>query len=968
VTAAEKRIERALVRRIRPSIHRDRWQCRVAAKFGESYEPVEPGFRWGSPWSTTWFRISADVPGDWRGRVEVIADLGFDDTTPGFQAEGLAYDASGTPIKGIFPRNAWIPVDGDGEWTCTVEAVAIPRLHEWPQTSQLGDRATHGSEPLYVLGPVELVLVDEQARALAADIEVLAGVMAQLAPADPRRAELLASLERAVDLLDGGDDLQVVREELAAALAAPARRLAPLVSAVGHAHIDLAWLWPASEAKRKSFRTLETVCSLAGDHPELVFACSQAQLWAWVKEERPALFERMKALVARGQIVPVGGMWVEADTNLSGGEALARQLVLGKEFFLRELGIETTEVWLPDCFGYSAALPQLIRLAGSTRFLTQKPSWNDTNRFPFHTFWWEGLDGSTVFTHLPPVDTYNAQLTPAELAFSVRDVGEQPPPTVSLVPFGFGDGGGGPTREMLERARRLADLDGAPRVALEAPAAYFERAEAEYADAPVWTGEIYLERHRGTYTNQVEIKQGNRRCEHLLREAELWAAQATLTAGVPYPYDELDAIWPDVLFNQFHDVLPGSSIAMANDDAVASYRVVGERLDALIAASLSVLAGEGDEEIAFNATPHVWHGVPALGGGRAAPEATTGSLDNGLLRVRVDETGRVSSLFDVVAGRELIVPGEYAAALQLHPDHPNDFDGWDLEPFYRNTVVELDEPTAIDDTGGAIRVRHAIGDTRVVQTLRLLPAEPVLVVETEVDWHEAHRLLKLAFPLDVHADSTSAEMQFGHVRRPLQTNTSWDRARFEFVAHRFLHVGEHGYGVAIVNDGIYGHNAVARSKAGGGRSVLARLSLIRGATFPDGRAEAGLHRFRCALVPGATLADAVREGYRFNLPLRRVRGAHGSGPLVAVDGGSVVVEAVKLAQDRSGDLVVRCYESLGARTRATLRVGVPTDRVAVTDLLERPVGDPLEVNEGRIDLELRPFQILTLRVAVRRTH
>ena len=984
----ERRIQRALERRIRPRIHSGRRACTVASftpvapvdsaeALSAAYVPIVPGTAWGAPWSTTWFRISADVPREWHGRrLETLVDLGFTGASPGFQAEALAYDESGALIKGVFPHNSWLPVEAIGaSWTCFVEAVAMPTIAIWPPTAHLGDPATYGSSPLYMLGAVELALVDEDALALAMDVEVLYGVMAELDDADPRRGEILSALSRSVDVLDREETLASARAELAPALAAPARRLAPRVSAIGHAHIDSAWLWPARETRRKCVRTFVSVCALADDYPELVFACPQAQQWAWIKASHPDLFARMKALVARGQIVPVGGMWIEPDTNLTGGESLVRQLVLGKEFFGRELGVETTEVWLPDCFGYSAALPQLIRLSGSTRFVTQKLSWNDTNRFPLHTFWWEGIDGSVVFSHMPPVDTYNAQLTPAELAFTVRHVGDQPPPPVSLVPFGYGDGGGGPTREMLERARRLSDLDGAPQVTVESPTAFFDRAELEWSDAPVWTGELYLERHRGTYTNQARLKRGNRRCEHLAREAELWAAHATLVTGEEYQHEELEQIWQQLLFNQFHDVLPGSSIAMVNDEAVASYASLAERLEGIIERATAALAGEGERELTFNAAPHDRAGIPSLGAAPARP--TVGSvrletglvnvLDNGLLRVSVDASGRIASLYDAVAGRELVPPGQHAGALQLHPDHPNDYDGWDIDLFYRDNVYNLVVPTRIapaDSEPGeaALEVEHVVGSTRITQTFRLAVGERALVIDTEVEWQEAHSLLKLAFPLDVHADSTAAEIQFGHVRRPLNTNTSWDQARFEFVAHRFLHVGEPDYGVAIVNDGSYGHDAVSQPLAAGGRGVTARLSLVRGATFPDPRADAGLHRFRCAVVAGASLADAVREGYRLNLPLRTIRGARGLEPLITLDSSSVVVETVKLAQDRSGDLIVRCYESLGVRASTSLRFAVPAEEVIVTDLLERPLGTPLRLSGGAVELELRPFQILTLRV------
>ncbi len=996
----ELRVARALERRLRPRVWAKREACDVSAfssgaqvpvadALAASYVPVDRGTPWGAPWSTTWFRISGKVPAEWAGlRVEAVFDLGFDDRSPGFQAEGLAFGPDGAPIKALSPRNNWLPVGEpaglSGSWTCFVEAVAMPGImgggrDDLFEPTGLGDVRSSGTAPLYVLGGADLVVVDEDALALALDFEVLVGVMRQLPVTDPRRHEILRALERSLDSYDLAADPEAAWEALHDVMAAPAARTAHRISAVGHAHIDSAWLWPIRETVRKCARTFANVAALGREYPELVFACSQAQQWSWMKERYPVVYDGMKAQVEKGQIVPVGGMWVESDTNVTGGEALVRQLVFGKRFFLSELGVETEEVWLPDCFGYSAALPQLILLSGSRWFLTQKLSWNDTNKFPHHTFWWEGIDGSRVFTHFPPVDTYNAELLPSELAHAAGTYAERGYGTRSLVPFGYGDGGGGPTREMMERARRLADLDGSPRVTIEAPSKFFAAALAEYPDAPVWSGELYLELHRGTITSQVEIKQGNRRCENLVREAELWSAAALMAGRGAYPYDELEAIWRDILLNQFHDILPGSSIAMVNDEAVATYAASAARLEALIGTAISALCGRGDVPVAFNAAPHSQRGVPALSAAAVVPGqgearvigAAAGAgvgLENDLIRVELDADGHIVSLLDRVAGREVVPPGERGNVLQLHPDLPNQWPAWDVDGFYRNVRQDLGSPQSITVLSrgpreAAIRTEYVFGSSRAVQVLRLAAGSQELVVETEVDWHEHGRLLKVALPLDVHADRSSSEIQFGHVQRPTHNNTSWDEARFEFVAHRFVHVGEPGYGVAVVNDGIYGHEVGALPRAGGGRATLVRLSILRSANFPDPRGENGVHRFRYAIVPGAAMADAVRHGYHFNLPLRPAMAEREVEPLVVVDDEAVVVEAVKAADDRSGDLIVRGYESLGGRASATVKTSVPVRQAWLTDLLERPLGE-LAVEGGHlVRLDLKPFQIVTLRLS-----
>ncbi|NLE97210.1 MAG: alpha-mannosidase, partial [Propionibacterium sp.] len=345
------------------------------------------------------------------------------------------------------------------------------------------------------------------------------------------------------------------RAELAEVLSRPAAASAHELFAVGHAHIDSAWLWPVRETVRKVARTCSNVLDLMDQHDDFVFAASSAQQYAWIQEHRPELFERMRRRIREGRFVPVGGMWVESDTNLPGGEGLVRQFVHGTRYFREQFDVDTSIVWLPDSFGYTAALPQIMAQAGARWFLTQKLSWNETNRVPHHTFLWEGLDGTRIFTHFPPADTYGSDVGMADLARAEGQFAEKAGATSSLLPFGYGDGGGGPTREMLARARRSADLEGSPKVRLASPEQFFAHAEEEYPEPPVWSGELYLEFHRGTYTSQARTKRGNRRSEALLREAELWASTAALRVGAPYPYEELRRLWETVLLLQFHDIL-----------------------------------------------------------------------------------------------------------------------------------------------------------------------------------------------------------------------------------------------------------------------------------------------------------------------------------------------------------------------------------------------------------------------------
>ncbi|MFF3084316.1 alpha-mannosidase [Streptomyces nojiriensis] len=996
----EHRLRRVLKERVKPAVHSravpltvERWEAPgepvpVAEGLAAHYEPCAIGDPWGPAWGTTWFRVTGTVPADWAGRtVEAVLDLGFDRMMPGFQCEGLVHRADGGEVKALNPYNDWVRVadraEGGEQVEWYVEAASNPVLVDHAATYE-GDLPTSGDQPLYRLARMELTVFETEVWELVQDLEVLYDLMTQLDAADARRHGILRALGAALDTLDPADvpgTAAAARGCLARVLAAPANASAHRISAVGHAHIDSAWLWPLRETVRKVSRTASNMVNLMDQHPEFVFAMSQAQQLDWIKTYRPELFERVKKKIADGQFVPVGGMWVESDTNMVGGEAMARQFLYGKKFFLDEFGIETQNVWLPDSFGYTAAMPQIVKLSGSKWFLTQKISWSQVNRFPHHTFWWEGIDGTRVFTHFPPVDTYNSDLGGAQLAHAARNYREKGHGSRSLVPFGWGDGGGGPTREHLARARRQRDLEGSPKVRIERPDAFFEKARAEYEDAPVWAGELYLELHRGTYTSQAKTKQGNRRSESLLREAELWATTAAVrVAGYAYPYEDLERIWKTVLLHQFHDILPGSSIAWVHREARATYAAVREELRGMTLAAQQALAGQGTEELVFNCAPHARRGVPAGGAGRPAEAGEPVTVEerhggghilaNGRLLVEIDSRGLIVSVYDLEERREAVAPGAAANLLQIHPDFPNMWDAWDIDAFYRNRVTDLVELDRLEVTGSGprsatVRVTRSFGRSAAVQQITLRAGAKTVDIVTEVDWHETEKFLKAAFPLDVKADRTASETQFGHVYRATHTNTSWEAAKFEICAHRWIHAEEPGWGVALLNDSTYGHDVTRDVRADGGQTTTVRLSLLRAPRYPDPETDQGSHTLRFSLVSGAGIGDAVREGHALNLPERVVRGAGPVAPLVTVDEDAVVVEAVKSAEDRSGDVIVRLYESRGGRARAVLTAGFPIADAVESDLLERPlagsaVGVPTP--EGRIPLTLRPFQIVTVRL------
>jgi alpha-mannosidase len=1000
-----------------------------------TYEDFVIGGPFARPWGTTWFQLEATIPESWAGEhVQVEIHLAYSDM-PGFTSEGLLWrratgdDAAGddgvegdwVPWRGVHPAAHHVtvaaPAVGGERIELLLEAASNPSIIEG-RPDPNSDLDTAGASPIHRLASARLVVRDDELHALVHDVLVVRNLMRQLTLENPQRHELLRGLEAAIEAIDLEDvpgSAPAARAALAPVLARPAPASAHRVSAVGHAHIDTAWLWPLRETRRKCARTFSNVLALMDEFDDFIFCCSQAVQYEWMLEDYPTVFEGIRRRVAEGRWVPVGGMWVEADTNLAGGEALLRQFTHGQRFFREHFDLECTEVWIPDVFGYPASLPGIMAHAGLHRFLTQKLSWNQTNRFPHQTFWWEGIDGSTVFTHFPPVETYNATFAANELVASVRNHAERGRASRSLMPFGWGDGGGGPSPDQLETYVRSRDLDGFPRLEMSSPEAFFDAAIEEYPDAPRWVGELYLEMHRGTLTSQAGTKQGNRRCELLLREAELWWATAATSggAGEDYPAEQLDRLWKVVLVHQFHDILPGSSIGWVHREAEAAYAAVAEELEALIAEALGRLAaGPGvanaapharDEVVVVPASTPGLDGSPGqtLGDGNvavrvAAPAGGVAALvpldpagavsvergpaglviGNGLVAAVLDGSGLLVSLVDERTGRELVPEGERGNRLEIHPDFPNSFDAWDIEHFNRRKVTALDGPAEIEvlDEGpmlARVRVARSFRSSTVVQVLELRAGSARLDVDLEVDWAEQEQLLQVAFPLDVNATDMTREIQFGHLRTPIHTNTSWDFARFEVCAHRWVDVSEPGAGMALLNDSRYGHHAERVRSAADEPITVLYQTLLRGSRYPDPRQDQGVHRCTYSLLVHAgdlRAAGVIDEGYRLNLPMRVVDGGTAAvrpSPVVTVDHPAVVVEAVKLADDGSGDVVVRLYEAHGGRARVTVTPGFPVADVVATDAHER-VGvparcpDPIRSGDG-VALEFRPFQIATLR-------
>ncbi|WP_124040410.1 alpha-mannosidase [Neoactinobaculum massilliense] len=1046
----EARIERTLREKIQPAITTsvsalDVSAWRVPREKGVIGEPVAPadvpvtgftplnvGEQWGAPWETTWLRCTARIPSGAdmalgpTDRLEARIDLGWASHSPGFQSEGLVRDAEGHTIKAINPRNNWVPLPQPGEnparYEFTVEAAANPLLLGVPpfQVTRDGDKRTASRDDLYALTRAEVVITHGEVYGLYYDVATLRELVAarENEELDGRGWEILLALSHAIDTLDLDDiagTASRARAVLAPVLAQPADASSHRLSAVAHAHIDSAWLWPLRETKRKVNRTLANVVRLLEDGADFIFAFPAAQHAAWLEEQDPQLFERVRAQVKSGHIVPVGSMWVEADAQLPGAEAMARQFVEGARYFRDAFGYRCEEVWLPDSFGYSAALPQIAREAGIRRFLTQKISWNQVDKFPHHTFLWEGIDGSRLFTHFPPVDTYGSEVTGQQLHHAETNFQDKGRAGVSLLPYGYGDGGGGPTRGMLERIERYADLEGSPRIAHETPAAFFDRAEEDYPNPPVWVGELYLELHRGTLTSHVAVKQGNRRSESLLREAEHWAALAAYARVRPYPHEKLRDAWRSLLLCQFHDILPGTAIAWVYREVSARHARIAAAAEEIITASLEALTGasgttlrhvgaESGEGLIANASAFSQHGVAALSVGAAGetaagdtaaagPGSGTGGDDvaaaDGAERCRVTHAGRTVSNGHVTArfdedgalislvgedGIELIPAGQRAGLLEVFQDFPNMWDAWDIDPFYRDTreVLPLHfEGMDVLDDRVTVRSSAAFqGSTFTIAWILENDARS-LDVQIEAEWHGHEHLVKLALPVAIHTSQAQFETQFGHLVRPTHENTSWDAYRFEVSAHRWLRLANASAALGIANDSTYGWDLTrhAYEQEKGPRRhetwTLVRATLLKSARFPDPEQDQGHFEWNFRLHPGASTLDAVADGQQLNLGERYLVGATPVDAPFAVEGA--VVESVAVVPDTPRTLAVRVYEAQGGPSTVTLRAPAGA-RVALTNLLYEPSDEEptlVALGEDRYRFDLGAFQLATITMEPR---
>ena len=1027
------RCDRVMQQRIEPHIYETLAHCtlRACANPGEpepstdairriragamDFEPFEIGGQWGTTWGTTWFEVSGriDKAAAAGRKVELIVDLGWlHHRGPGFQAEGLVYRADGTAIKSANPRNCWIPLmaadgtpnvelDADDRFTVYIEAAANPFV-EGPtpySPTELGEEATGRPDFPYTLSRMDVCAFNAEMFDYWMDLETVSSLIRELKDDDPRYWQLAKALQRSLNRYDERhpNTVAAAREALAGVLAEPAASSAINHIAVGHAHIDSAWLWPVRETRRKVARTVSNVLALMDEDPDFTYAMSSAQQYAWLEQEHPDLFARMKERIAEGRFIPVGGMWVESDNMIPTGESLVRQITFGRRYFTEHLGVEPRGIWLPDSFGYSGAWPQIARRAGYDWFLTQKISWNDATKFPHHSFLWEGIDGSRILTHFPPSDTYCSSMSMQELMYSQRNYLDKDLSRNAILLYGFGDGGGGPTREMTARIRRDHDLAGAPKVEFGTPDELFDRVRKDIVDdaereTPVFRGELYLELHRGTLTAQQGMKRGCRREEAMLRATEyLCAAAALKDSTYVYPKDELDAIWQTLLLNQFHDILPGSAIAWVHRQARAEYERDIARLKQIAEQAGRVIkAAEPDDMLVTHAAipsyaadaASAWTVRDRTASHDAEPVAVERDggrviLDNGLLRATVEADGTVSSLVDLSGDRELVPGGTRLGRYELLDNEPFHWDAWEVQRDAFLTAHGLRESRidAVDmaaDGACVVRVVARNDDVTIVTCITLHPDRRTLDFSAQVDWLTEEEFLKVDIPLGVQATNAQYECQYGMVERPIQKNSRSDEAKFESCTHRFVRVADASYAAAVVNASTYGSDVSPIHGDDGTRGAMVRLSLLSAPLYPDPRTDRGAHEFAWSVVADASMPAVLDEATRLNTA--ELEDVPAFEPLARLDvmEGVPVLDWVKTADDGSGDLILRVYEATGGRAVASLDMCAELAEATVreVDVLE---GDGLDPNMPRaLDgckpangavLKLAPFQLATLRIS-----
>jgi len=979
---------------------------------------IKNGSLWGEdPWQD--FEVLLHVPQAPEGRRNYLylstgREGQWDACNPQFEAR-----LNGRVMQAFDVNHIRMPLDGCGD--------ILVQLKGYCCGSELKSPRPYVS--------AELRQINTGLEQLSYDIRVPFEA-ATLLPAGEREREVaLETMARAIDLMDLRSPhsaefdagVALARKYMQEHYYAKREGMTPIAVAdsIGHTHIDVAWLWDIEQSRHKAIRSFSTVCDLMDRYPEYRFMSSQPILYEFVKEDEPELYERIKARVAEGRWEVEGGMWVEADCNISGGEALARQFLYGQRFFREEFGKRCRLLWLPDVFGYSAALPQLMKLCGIDYFMTTKISWNEYNKMPYDTFSWKGIDGTQVLTHFSPVrdyystnigeghhrhsdiyTTYTSIMNPSEIAGGWKRFMQKGVDDHFLVLYGYGDGGGGPTDAMLERARRMATpMPITPVVKQEFALPFFEKLDERLSgdpNLPVWSGELYLEYHRGTYTSQGRTKKFNRKAELALRQAELRCIQSGLRDK-----NTLDEVWHDVLTLQFHDILPGSSIHKVYEDSDRMYARCFEKLGGMVdraekelvepcEGSLCIfndLDFELSDIVSFKSEKPVASIVDEAGNNftvyqrgedcmayvkglrplasnnfylseaafaRVRMSVDKSGFDTPFYSGKFDEAMRIVSLFDKRSGRELCADSQALNRLVCYECKPHNYDAWDINIYCKRKFWEIDNVVDVELIGDGIlfaglRVTWEYMSSRITQDVIFYADSPRIDFKTHAAWVEQTYVVKAHFPLDVFHNDIRCDIQYGNVSRPTCKNTSWDVARFEVCAHKWVDISESDYGVALLNDCKYGHGATDDE---------INLTLIKTSHYPDESGDVGEHSFSYALFPHMGSwreGEVINEAYKFNIPAKAITNARGrsSESLIELEGKGAVLESIKPAENSVGT-VVRLYECFGGRRSIKLRPGFDFAQAQIVNILEEEL-ENIPVNDGAVELMLRPYQILSIR-------
>lgn len=995
------------------------------------------GGSWGGRDQVHWFRRKVAIPPAWQGK-KVALYLVVGSSSPGGLrgCEALAY-INGQPVQGL-SINHW-------------EVLLKP---EWVEAGEIhvAIKAWSGmQDDLRWFTKAALVRINEQAEDFYYRASTVLSAIEALPGSDLNRVKLINVLNHAINATDfrrpGSPEFYAsiakANDMLKTALAELKGEAGkePTIVAVGHSHIDVAWLWQLKHTREKASRTFSTVNHLMEQYPDYQFLQSQPQLYEYIKEDYPEIYEKIKENIKAGRWEVTGGMWVEADCNVSSGESLVRQFLMGQKFMEEEFGIRSRILWLPDVFGYAWALPQIIKKTGHDYFMTTKISWNQFNRPPYDTFIWRGIDGTEVLTHFittthtpePKYYTYNGILGPQAAVYSWQHYQQKDINDELLFAFGYGDGGGGPTKEMIETGLRMQEIPGIPEVKFGKAEPFFQRLAERVKDnprLPVIDGELYLEYHRGTYTSQGRTKRNNRLSEIMLHDVEFVNALAMhKVPGHQYPQDEINENWKTVLRNQFHDILPGSSIAEVYQDSNAEYAQVLNSSAGHLRDALTALAAQmdldGEKLVVFNSLSwdrggtvvlpwndklagkvfvddsgtalesRVLEGaegkvvevevpaIPCLGykafkivdetaaskQAQAKPEdavrMTGSTIESPYYRIVLNELGQITSLFDKQANREVIPAGKAANVLQAFEDKPMNYDAWDIDIYYQEKPYDVQHPVKWEVLeNGPYRVvvefEWKFLQSTIKQQMIVYANRRRIDFKTEIDWNEHQVLLKAAFPVAVRTTKATYEIQFGNVERPTHWNTSWDYAKFETVAHKWVDLSQRDYGVSLLNDCKYGHDI---------KDNVIRITLLKSGIYPDPNADQGHHEFTYSLLPHAGdwyAADTVREAYELNYPLRAVYADTPAGKLASADsfikvnGESVILETVKKAEDDSS-LILRFYE-FGNRT-CPVEVELNTNFTSVHEcnLLEE-AETPVTFTGRKFTFEIKPYEIKTFKV------